>query len=301
MSPPPDFFVIGAYRSGTTALHRLLGQHPEIFVPTVKEPNFYAVVDNPSATPELLRRSVTERSQYEALYRGAGRDQRRGDLSPEYLRNEAAPGAIHREHPEASLIAMLRNPVERAWSDFLMHRRDGTERCDDFAMALAEQPQRIDGHDLRAPYYLDGGLYHQQLQRYLTFFREEQLLVVLYQDFRADRSAVLRSIFRHLGVDEQVEVTSEDGVNASGLPANRTAAAVLRVKSAMRPMLGAGVVERLRPAWDSFLGRSLVKPELLETDRRALVEYYRRDVEQLSGYLGRDLSGWLGTGVDGAG
>ncbi len=289
----PDFFVIGAYRSGTTSLYRSLGQHPDIFVPIVKEPNFYAVDGNPDASIELRARSVVDRSAYDALYRDALDHQRTGDLSPEYLRNPVVAERLHRDHSTAPLVAILRNPIERAWSDYLMHRRDGTERAASFADALKEQDARRVGADRMAPHYIDSGMYAAQIRRYRQCFPTDQLLIRLYDDLVEDRGRLLRDVFGHIGVDDSFTVVGDDPVNASGVPTNRIAASALRVKATISPHLGRGVVERIRPTWDRYLRRSLVKPQLADGDREQLIEIYRDDVIALAELIDRDLSGWL--------
>lgn len=289
----PDFFVIGAYRSGTTSLYRSLGAHPDVFVPIVKEPNFYAVDGNPDASVELRARSVVDRTAYEALYGGASEHERTGDLSPEYLRNPAVAGRLHRDYPDAPLVAILRNPIDRAWSDFLMHRRDGTERAESFGQALDEQDTRRAGADRMAPHYIDSGMYSEQIRRFLRFFPVEQLMIRLYDDLVADREQLLRDIFGHIGVDPSFTVSGDDSVNASGVPTNRVATAALRVKAAVSPHLGRGVVERVRPTWDRYLRRNLVKPELADADRERLVQIYRDDIVALADVIDRDLTGWL--------
>ena len=292
----PDFFVIGAYRSGTTFLYQSLRQHPGVFLPAIKEPNFFAVDDNPTATPELLARSVVDRARYDALYGGASQLQRTGDMSPEYLRNRAAPARIHRSHPDAPLVAILRNPVERVWSDYLMHRSRGTERCDSFAQALAEQDERVTGTDRNAPHYIAGGMYHEQLTRYFEFFGRDQTLVLLYDDLLADPSSVLRNIFEHIGVDPSFDVTIEEGVNAGGVPKNVVTASVLRMKSALAPHVSPAVADRVRPLWNKTLRRSLDKPEMADADRDALRSIYRPEVEALEALIGRDLRRWIEEG-----
>ena len=290
--PAPDFFVIGAYRSGTTSLYRYLRQHPEVFLPLEKEPNFYAVDGNPGASPVLRSRALTTRDAYDRYYADATEHELRGDISPEYLRNPAAAPRIHQDHPETKLVAMLRNPVERAWSDFLLHRRDGNEPFDTLTEALADQEQRQSGDDHRAGHYIDSGMYHAQLQRYLELFDRDQLLVV-HDDFREDRHAVMRSIFGHIGVDPDYETTDEAAINASGVPTNKLVAFALKSRARLRPFVSRSVLEKVRPHWDRMLSRNLAKPTLSDADRELLVDIYREDVTALGELLDRDLTHWL--------
>lgn len=294
--PVPDFFVIGAYRSGTTLLHRALGQHPEVFVPDLKEPNFYAVDGNDAATPELRARSVVDAAAYQRLYDGANGSQRCGDVSPEYLRNPAAPRRIRRTHPDAPLVAILRDPTERAWSDYLQHRARGTEPCETFAEALEMQDDRRAGLSRSAPHYLDSGRYGEQIERYLDLFGPDQLLVLLYDDLQADADDVIRSVFAHVGVDPTVEVELEDDVNASGLPRNAAYRALLRARRSVGTRLSRPLVEAVRPHWDRVMRGGLVKPQLAAADRERLNDIYRDDVERLQALIGRDLGRWLTPG-----
>lgn len=291
--PVPDFFVIGAYRSGTTFLYRALGQHPQVFVPVLKEPNFFAVDGNENATPELLGRSVCEPDEYERLYRDAASSQRCGDVSPEYLRNPAAPARIRQTHPDAPLVAILRNPVERAYSDYMQHRARGSEPCATFAEALDLQDERRAGLSRSAPHYVDSGMYGVQLERYLEVFDRGQLLVLLYEDLQADAADVTRRVFDHIGVDPAVDIELQSDVNASGLPRNVAYRALLRARRSVGTRLSPRVVESVRPYWDRVMRRGLVKQDLGADDRRRLVEIYREDVERLQALIGRDLGHWL--------
>lgn len=289
----PDFFVIGAYRSGTTYLHRALGQHPQVFVSILKEPNFFAVDGNDDATPELLMRSVVDADEYARLYRDASSSQRCGDVSPEYLRNPAAPGRIRQTHPDAPLVAILRNPIERAYSDYLQHRARGSEPCDTFAEALDQQDERREGLSRSAPHYLDSGRYGVQLARYMELFAADQILVLLYEDLQHDEGEVARRVFEHIGVEPSVEIELESDVNASGLPRNVAYRALLRIRRSVGTRLSPRAIESVRPYWDRAMRRGLVKPQLDAIDRRRLVEIYRDDVHHLQALIGRDLHHWL--------
>jgi hypothetical protein len=290
---PPDFFVIGAYRSGTTSIARDLAQHPDIFLPPEKEPNFFAVDGNPDASRILRSRAITSRGAYEALYSAARSDQRRGDISPEYLRNPFVAERLRHVCPDAPLVAVLRNPIDRLWSDFLLHRRDGNEPETDLVAALADQDRRQRDGDHRAGHYLDSGMYHEQLSRYVDLFPRNQILVVLFDDLVADRPAALRHIFDHVGVDASFVPTEEDAINASGIPTNRTAAAALKYRAKLRPIVPRRLLERVRPTWDRVISRHLDRPTLSGDDRAHLVDVYRADVVALGVLLERDLSHWL--------
>jgi hypothetical protein len=289
----PDFFVIGAYRSGTTTLYRLLRQHPEVFLPLEKEPNWLAVEDNAHVSDVIRERSVPDRAAYEALYRDRGPDQRTGDISPEYLTNSHVAGHLAKLVPEARLVAVLRNPIERAWSDFLLHRRDGNEPHETLSAALADQGARTTGGDHRAGHYIHSGLYATQLRPYFDLFPADQIQVHLFEDLKADPIGVCRAIFTHIGVDPGYTVTPEEAINASGVPRNAAVAAVLKARSRLRPYVSRAMLEKVRPLWDRALASQLDRPTLTAEDRRLLAEQFQDEIPELGRLLDRDLSHWL--------
>lgn len=296
----PSFFVIGAYRSGTTTLYRLLRQHPEVFLPLEKEPNFFAVDGNPDASDILKTRAINDRAGYEALYRSCGPEQKAGDVSPEYLRNPYVAAHLAAQVPEARLVAVLRNPIERAWSDFLLHRRDGNEPCETLGEALGQQSDRTTGGDHRAGHYVDSGMYAAQLSRYYEVFPAEQIQVHLFEDLNADPAGTMSAIFEHIGVDPTFTVEREAPINASGIPKNPIVASALKARSFFRPYVSRAVLERVRPLWDKAISRQLSRPSLGQSDRRLLADEYRDEIPALEKLLDRDLSHWLEdqSGVD---
>ena len=204
-----------------------------------------------------------------------------------------APARIRSTHPNAPLVAILRNPVERAYSDYLQHRARGTEPCETFSEALDLQEERRAGLSRSAPHFLDSGRYGEQIGRYLEHFASEQLLVLLYDDLQNDATDVARRVFEHVGVDSSIEVELESDVNASGLPRNVGYRALLRARRSVGTRLSPRAIESVRPYWDRAMRRGLVKPGLGAVDRRRLIEFYGDDVARLQELIGRDLSHWL--------
>ena len=252
-----------------------------------------AIDGNPSVDAVLAGRSVRSRAEYEALYDGAAPGQVLGDISPEYLRNPWASQRIRQLTPDARLVAVLRNPIERAWSDYLLHVRDGNEPSATFREALAAQEERQVAGDHRAAHYIESGLYGEQLRRYYDLFDADQLLVVLFEDMRDDRDATLARIFGHVGVDPGVAIDDADTYNASGVPRSRVVALALRGRHRLRPYVNRGLIDRARPHWERFLSSRLDRPMLSPDDRAHLARLFAPDVEVLSSLLGRDLSHWL--------
>jgi hypothetical protein len=285
----PQFLVIGAYKSGSTAIQEALRAHPQVFLPA-KGPSFFAFDEASAIDRPLPPGTVRDWDAYRALFAHAPPETVRGEVSPEYLANPWACGRIRARVPEARLVAVLRNPVERAFSDYLMYVRDGDERLD-FAAALDEQDERRRAGSPTG-YYLETGYYGRQLRPYFDAFPRGQIQVHLFEDFAADPDSVLEPIFAFVGVDPALGTTPERAVNVSGVPRNALVGAAVRGGKRIAPLLPEAVRGRAKTALVRGLDRPALEPEL----RARLVEVYREDVAELERLLERPLGHWLAGG-----
>lgn len=295
----PNFLIIGAAKAGTTSLWDFLKMHPQVFMPAgIKETHFFAFEGTkpdfrgPGDADAVNRGAVTDLETYEGLFEGGAGYRAVGEASTSYLYHPATPGRIKAYIPDAKIIAILRNPIERAFSAYLHHIRDGRETVWDFATALALEPERIAANWEQLWHYRSMGMYHSQLVNYYSAFDSSQIRVYIFEDLVADERAVLSDLLRFLGVDDAAGVGLRR-LNASShtrVPRIRVAEASVRgdhlVKRAAHRFLPAPVVSRAR----NLLTRRV---ELSPSVRRMLVETYRDDVEKLAALIDRDLSSWL--------
>lgn len=296
----PTFLVIGAMKAGTTALYAYLDQHPSVYMSPVKEPNFFAFEGEPPAFqapidqgPEGINRtSITDLAAYRRLFADAPPGAARGEASHWYLYWPAAPARIQHHLPEAQLVALLRNPVERAYSEFLHFVRDGHEPLTDFAEALDAEPGRI-ARGWALGRYVDRGRYHQQLQRYTARFDPDQLRVYLFDDFIADPEAVLRDLFAFLDVDPNVDITASRRVNKSGVPQRRWLHYLLTAAQPLRETAVRWLPERVVDWANALKNQNLEKPPMDSAVRARLVDIFRPEVRRLETLIDRDLSHWL--------
>jgi hypothetical protein len=295
----PNFLIIGAPKAGTTALYHYLKQHPQIYMSPVKEPGFF---DN---SPErarysgpgdqtLYRTAVTSLPAYEDLFRQRRDEIAIGEASPYYLYSPLAANRIRSLIPGAKLIAILRNPIDRAYSAFLHNLSDGREPLTSFAAALADEDAgRRQGF---SPfwYYKRGGFYHRYLTPYLEDFGAKQLRIYLYDDFTASPHRTLQDMFRFLEVDDAFVADVSLRYNVSGVPRIKGVQGMLNaqgsIKSAIKALLPSGLRYGLRTR---LRARNLVKPPLPDDVRARLACEYRDDVLELSALIDRDLSIWL--------
>jgi len=288
----PNFLVIGAMKSGTTALYYYLEQHPEIYMSPVKEPNFFSSQEQENAAD-----TVTDIGAYQHLFRGASGEKAIGEASHSYLYEPRAAAEIRRYIPEARLIAILRNPINRAYSHFLHMVRSGAEPVDDFAQALREEKVGI-RRERTFQDYIGRGLYYEQLERYFGIFPREQVRVYLYEDLSDAPVRTVQDAFRFLEVDDSFVPDVSLRRNVSGQPKYRTLDGLLRrqsrIKHAAKIYLPARLRWRLSRAFDDLKTRNLVGPPPLQSEvRRQLIGVYREDILKVQDLIHRDLSGWL--------
>jgi hypothetical protein len=299
----PDFLVVGAPKSGTTSLYRYLEGHPDVYLSPVKEPRYFAFPDAPPrfvgpGAKDLNREIVWREEDYRALFAGRQPHHRAGgEASATYLWAPGAAERIARTVPESRLIAILRQPADRAFSHFWHNRARHREPLASFEDALAAEPERRRRHYSFNLYYAERGLYGAQLARYLQLFPREQVLVLLFEDFVRDPVDVMARVATHIGVDAEFSFDSTVRHNPRRgrvrFPRVRRLVTSERVvKSRLRAVVP-------RPLRRTLLrvGRSTVEaPERLDPELRArLTKRFEEDIHQLEDLLGRDVSHWLRT------
>jgi hypothetical protein len=291
----PNFLIIGAPRCGTTTLYRNLMRHPQIFMSPVKEPMFFIFSGGekiPSGS--LVKDHVTQWDQYQALFEGSQNAKAIGEASTFYLYNERAAEKISTLLPNVKLIAILRNPVDRAYSHFLINRLRGIEPLRDFTEALAEEKKRMQSGWFMFFHYQMVGFYGEQLARYLARFPQERMLILLFDEFCRNPEGTYRGIFRFLDVSEKVTVPTGARYNISGVPRNRWWHDFLSkpnpAKWLVKKILSQSMQEKMMTR---FTVQNITKPALDADIRRRLTDLYREDMHQTQEMIKMDLSKWL--------
>ena len=206
----PDFLLIGAPKCGTSALHAALARHPKLYLSEPKEPKFF-LTDGPPPTSgggpgdvPTWGEHVWRREEYEALFAAAPAGARCGESTVFYLYDRDAKRRIRALVPDARLIAVLRDPVERAHSNWAHLREAGLEPEADFAAALDREPGRVAAGWAHFWHYAAQGRYGEQLEQLFTLFPREQVLLVRYRDLRDAPAETADRVCRFLGVDAGV-------------------------------------------------------------------------------------------------
>ena len=287
----PNFLIIGAPKAGTTSLKYGLADHPEVFMAPdkpVSEPHFLSYEDD--QWPDW---AVKDQSTYEALFDSAGEAKAVGEKSTWYLYSQAAPKRAAQHLPDVKVIAVLRDPVVRAYSSYRFNLQLGIESLDSFDKALEREGKRIErgmGFDKR---YMQAGLYAQQLERWFEAIGRERVLVLIFEDLMDDAAVHLHQACEFLGIDKPRDMEPSHRNKTQKVRSPK----VLRMVNKARAELGwlPGPIKRLAVNTVNRLNRSNdPPPEFSPATARALAEHYREDVAKLSGYLDRDLQSlWL--------
>jgi len=205
---PPDFFLVGAPKAGTTALHAALAAHPQLYLSPVKEPKFYLCDGRRPPRGEhrgpgdahSRNEWIWRRERYEALFATAPEGALRGESTPFYLSDPAALARIRRDRPDARLVAVLRDPVDRAYSNWMHLWSDGLEPEPDVVRAVAaEDARRAAGW---APFwhYRRLGRYGEQVEALYRIFPREQVHLLRYRDLVDDPAEAIGAVCTFLGV-----------------------------------------------------------------------------------------------------
>lgn len=288
----PNFLVVGAQKSGTTSLHHYLQAHPDIYLPAQKETKFFVHDKYYNKGLEFYETEYfSERSSERAV----------GEVDPDYLYYQGALPRIAQDLDPATLklIFIFRNPVERAFSHYLMTFRRGQEPLT-FEEAIEAEPARIsEGHMENLRYsYVTRGYYLRQVERFLGDMDKSQMLFLLSEDLEADPTACLQQVYTFLGV-------SNDFV-PSNLGERFHRATVPRSLSMLRWIKGRGAGKKLlRFMVPSTSLRKIFRDRLLRLNqttpsdlvlttetRERLVEIYRSENSRLAAFLGRNLDHW---------
>jgi hypothetical protein len=290
IQPCPNFFIAGVPKAGTTSLHEYLKQHPQIFMPDYKEPNYF-----------IRGNGVEKWEDYLALFKDAVGKKAIGESSAGYCYCEESPGWIKSVLGNVKIIILLRNPASRAFSLYGWMVREGYEDAPTFAEALERELVRLHDSVFRAQcpqffpdyLYFTTGLYFEQVSRYIETFGRDRVKIYLFEEFIKQPIAVCQDVFRFLEVDAgfvpKMGIYNEGRIPKSIGLQYWLRAELLRRRRFIPHTWRIKLVERL-------MERNVCRGSKPQPDKifmEALTDRYRQNIGQLQTLLGRDLSGWI--------
>jgi hypothetical protein len=274
-------FIVGTPKAGTTSLHHYLDQHADVCMSSVKEPNYFS--SNEVSTLFYNSLCVGNSEDYQKIFPNQ-KSKITGEASVSYLFYEDVPKRIHDYNSEAKIIIMLRHPIERAFSHYLMDCRLGF--CSENLEDIIANPQKFPQYFQQ---YLELGNYCPQLKRYIDTFGREQVMIIFYEDFKADAQKVMTSLFSFLRINQQVVDLSIQ--NPFLAPSNSIISLLYKinwVRKGVKMILPLTLLSSIKVRFFSKKD----KPKLLNMTEQKLRDYYKEDVLQLEKLLNIDLTRW---------
>ena len=300
----PDFLVIGAPKAGTTALHAALAQHPDVFVSSPKEPKYWLCDGAPPPAwcgpgdKHSQQEWIWRDDRYFPLFAQARDDQVRGESTPFYLWSRGAHRRIGEALPDVRLIAVIRDPIDRAYSNWMHLWSDGLEPESDFETAFALQDDRVRAG--WAPFwrYRDLGLYGEQLSHLYRYVDPGRVLVVRYRDLVDEPRSAIDRVSRFLGIREGlVDAIPRDNSRSFVQPGwrPRLLGPAVRLGATLGQFAPPEVWRRLHAPFTGLLsdGRPAHRPHLDAAQRSRLQEAFLDDIDLLSSLTGLDFADWL--------
>jgi len=294
--PKPTFLVLGAPKCGTTSVYYYLKQHPDVYL-CRKEVHFFAHGD-----PLYQDIAVQTWEDYLSLFDEAEDASAIGEVAVRYLYSETAFRNIKKYLPEGKLMVLLRDPVERAFSHFLMRFRTGGMVAKDGTIPSEEKIRKEfdEGKD-----YVERSLYYKHIKKYYEEFPSRNISVFLLEDIKSEPNETIKNIFKFIGVDEGYSVNTDKRYNVSTVEDYNSLLVTLRRNRFLRYLRSSKIVKRLisgliprslldRLEWRRAGNSKSIKEVVdLPLDvRRKLVQYYEEDISKLETLIERNLSHW---------
>jgi len=280
----PDLFIVGAPKAGTTSLYEYLKKIPGIYMSPAKEPFYFCknTIPNYSYAPQ-----IRDKEKYLNLFKKVKDEKIVGEGSVWYLSDPDSPELIYQQIPHAKIIIMLRDPVERAFSHYLMHAARNLFKTSSFHEQL--QQEEKNNVDLSIPNIrLRAGLYCDDIQRYLKTFGANQVKIIIFEEFIMDTKKAVKDVLKFLGINHELDDFKSEVYNPSAKP-RPIVNYVLNIPAVNK------LQHKLIPQYmQQYIKRKLFpheteKPTMLEEDRNYLKNYYQNDVENLYNLLARPL------------
>ena len=311
MGKPDNFYIVGAEKSGTTSLYHYLDKHPDVYMSPIKEPHYFCKdirYENFSKNyreevyfdvKKYLKKMVLEKKhiayidnfeEYSQLFRERVKEKVVGEISTGYLYSEVASEEIYKFDSEAKIVMILRDPIERAFSHWMMDLRGSNVCRSSFSEAIKKDQVNNDGIWGRSHLYIELGLYYKQVKRYLNIFPREQVLVFLYDDLKHHPVTFFKRLFDFLDV-EYLSIDVEQRYNSASLAKYPALSARLK-KIKMNQLAAKCLPGNFKEKIKRTLFNSDNLPKLTSYDRANSLCYFEDDIILFEELIGRDLSAW---------
>ncbi|WP_341327020.1 sulfotransferase [Methylotuvimicrobium sp. KM2] len=294
----PNFLIAGAAKSGTTSLDGYLKQHPDVFLPEIKECRYFSNISEKNINPfskKKWAKIISNKKEYYNLFVDK-HNKAIGDISPDYLYYyEESIKNIKSELGESvKIILILRNPIDRAYSNYLHIVRDGFDQLS-IEEILRKEDDWVKENIWYGFFITKPGFYYQSVKSYLENF--DDVKIIIFDDFLKDKENCLKELCIFLGIDETFQFRDPSFKNKTGLPKYKFLDSIIKSKYPFKPALKKLLTwffgtEKLNQKLEKIQESNLVKPTLDKATKKRLFYLYKNDIERLEKLIDRDLSHW---------
>ncbi len=284
-------------KAATTSLYTYLKQHPDIFMTNVKEPMFF---NNLNKKKDYIlkgskRKKITSFDEYYSLFKEVTTEKAIGEASPAYIYDKDCPELIKKYLPNTKIIAILRQPTERAYSNYLHVKRSGRETIDNFEDAFKAEELREKENWSPLYYYKSKGLYFQQLSRYYQIFPKKNIKIILFRDLINDPQNITKEVMKFLNIDSSFSPNTTNKANMSGIP--KGLFGWLLMKFRYYNLIPNIEFNKYLPNFILNIIFSLVysKPQKIDAKlcKKLTEKHYREDILKLEKLTDKNLQHWL--------
>ena len=305
------FYIVGAAKSGTTSLYHYLDKHPDVYMSPIKEPHYFCK-DIRSENfnrryqkevcfdiDKYLEKMVLEKKhiayidsfeKYSQLFREQINEKIAGEASTGYLYSEVAAEKIYKFNSDAKIVIVLRNPIERAFSHWIMDLRSSNVCRSSFCEAIREDQDSTRKGWGKSHLYIEIGLYHKQVKRYLDVFPREKVLILFYDELRDNPTDFFKKLFNFLKI-EYLSIDVTQRYNSASIPKYTTLNAIMK-KIRLNQLATKYFPESIKKKVKNALSTSDNLLKLTTDDRANTLSYFEADIMSFEKLIGRDLSAW---------
>jgi hypothetical protein len=284
----PNFFIVGAMKAGTTSLYNYLKPVQGIYMSPNKEPHYFAAEDIPNSASRIV---IRDKNKYLSLFANVKDEIAIGEASTNYLYSRNCPHRIHEVIPEAKIIIILRDPIQRAFSHYLFNVRNkhlGIHKIS-FIEAIKKDYGAKEKGIGTSILYVEKGLYYEQVKRYFDLFGRKLVKVLIFEEFTKNRYEKVKEVLEFLDIDADPQKNIDETFHEFFLPRNPISHSIVASTKAAKlaTLLPESTLKMNLRRY--LLGSSLDKPEISEEAKMFLADIFKDDVKHLESLLGRSL------------
>jgi len=281
----PNFFIVGAPKSGTTNISYYLMQHPQVFMPENLEPYYFARLDIPQ---NYEREIISNEKKYLNLFKNTKNCRAIGESSPVYLYCPHSALEIKNRFPNSKIIISLRNPIEIAYSEYFSLKFMGFDKNRSFNELLDSSKEQLDQNEFHIDSLLEAGFYSKHIKRFQKIFSKNQIKIIIFEEYIKNTIPTINSILSFLDIDKSIAFkTAPKG--AYKVPRNFASQKLMNNSTFRKTAKFIIPTVARQKIGERFLVKESSRPVLKQNERQRLKEIYQDDVENLAKLLGRSL------------